>query len=88
MSALNQNLEPNSCFEAKPTPASSGDDDVNPQSQYLQLSAMVPSAEVIQQRADKLNDKYAKQGDGQITLAEFHDYYSNVSASIDNDEYF
>jgi len=33
-------------------------------------------------------DKYSKQGDGQITLNEFHDYYSNVSASIDNDEYF
>lgn len=33
-------------------------------------------------------DKYSKQGDGQITLNEFFDYYSNVSASIDNDEYF
>ena len=37
---------------------------------------------------NSMNDKYAKQGDGQITLGEFHDYYSNVSASIDNDEYF
>lgn len=34
------------------------------------------------------NDKFSKQGDGQITLNEFFDYYSNVSASIDNEEYF
>jgi Ca2+-binding EF-hand superfamily protein len=28
------------------------------------------------------------QADGQITLDEFIEYYTNVSASIDNDEYF
>jgi predicted RNase H-like HicB family nuclease len=30
----------------------------------------------------------SKKGDGKVSLAEFMDYYSNVSASIDNDEYF
>jgi hypothetical protein len=29
-----------------------------------------------------------KKGDGVVTLDEFCDYYANVSASIDTDEYF
>ena len=33
-------------------------------------------------------DKASKKGDGIVTLNEFMDYYSSVSASIDNDEYF
>jgi calcyphosin len=28
------------------------------------------------------------QADGQVTIDEFVEYYTNVSASIDNDEYF
>lgn len=28
------------------------------------------------------------QADGQVTLDEFIEYYTNVSASIDNEEYF
>ena len=28
------------------------------------------------------------KADGQVTLEEFIEYYTNVSASIDNDEYF
>jgi Ca2+-binding EF-hand superfamily protein len=33
-------------------------------------------------------DTKSKKGDGVVTLNEFMDYYSNVSASIDNDDYF
>ena len=33
-------------------------------------------------------DEASKAGDGKVTLNEFCDYYSNVSASIDDDEYF
>mmetsp|Transcript_5510 Transcript_5510/g.9365 ORF Transcript_5510/g.9365 Transcript_5510/m.9365 type:complete len:346 (-) Transcript_5510:50-1087(-) len=33
-------------------------------------------------------DQASKRGDGIVTLKEFIDYYSNVSASIENDEYF
>ena len=33
-------------------------------------------------------DAKSKKGDGVVTLSEFMDYYSNVSASIDNDDYF
>ena len=29
-----------------------------------------------------------EQADGQITLDEFIEYYTNISASIDNEEYF
>ena len=35
----------------------------------------------------QMNTEDAK-GDGRVSLQEFMDYYSNVSASIDNDEYF
>lgn len=34
------------------------------------------------------NDNKSKLRDGKVTLNEFLDYYSNVSASIDDDEYF
>ena len=33
-------------------------------------------------------DEASKANDGRVTLNEFCDYYSNVSASIDDDEYF
>jgi Ca2+-binding EF-hand superfamily protein len=33
-------------------------------------------------------DNESKKKDGKITFNEFCDYYSNVSASIDDDEYF
>lgn len=34
------------------------------------------------------NDSSSKKKDGKVTLNEFYDYYSNVSCSVDNDEYF
>lgn len=34
------------------------------------------------------NDDTSKKGDAKVTLNEFMDYYSNVSASIDDDQYF
>jgi energy-converting hydrogenase A subunit M len=33
-------------------------------------------------------DSLSKAGDGKVTLNEFMDYYSNISASVDDDEYF
>jgi len=33
-------------------------------------------------------DSKSKANDGIVTLNEFMDYYSNVSASIDDDQYF
>ena len=33
-------------------------------------------------------DKASAKGDGKVSINEFMDYYSNVSASIDDDEYF
>ena len=33
-------------------------------------------------------DTDSKKNDGRVSLNEFYDYYSNVSASIDDDEYF
>ena len=34
------------------------------------------------------SDEASVKGDGKVTFNEFCDYYSNVSASIDNDQYF
>jgi len=39
-------------------------------------------------RAMSKGDAASKKGDNKVTLNEFMDYYSNISASIDNDEYF
>ena len=33
-------------------------------------------------------DENSKKGDGKVDFNEFCDYYSNVSASIDDDAYF
>ena len=39
-------------------------------------------------RSMSSGDENSKSGDGKVTLNEFMDYYSNVSASIDDDQYF
>lgn len=39
-------------------------------------------------RSMSSGDANSKAGDGKVTLNEFMDYYSNVSASIDDDQYF
>ena len=39
-------------------------------------------------RSMSAGDELSKAHDGKVTLNEFMDYYSNVSASIDDDEYF
>jgi Ca2+-binding EF-hand superfamily protein len=39
-------------------------------------------------RALSKGDATSKKGDRKVTLNEFMDYYSNISASIDDDEYF
>ena len=39
-------------------------------------------------RALSRGDSNSKKGDGKVNLNEFMDYYSNVSASIDDDAYF
>ena len=39
-------------------------------------------------RALSSKDPLSKKGDSLVTLNEFIDYYSNISASINNDEYF
>jgi len=33
-------------------------------------------------------DSASKKNDGKVSLNEFTDYYANVSASIDDDQYF
>lgn len=39
-------------------------------------------------RSMSAGDSKSKANDGIVTLNEFMDYYSNVSASIDDDQYF
>ena len=39
-------------------------------------------------RSMSAGDELSKAHDGKVTLNEFMDYYSNVSASIDDDQYF
>ena len=53
------------------------------------LEGTMTEDEVLMEFLDTLGDgSAAGNGDGRIELKEFEEYYANVGASIDNDDYF